>query len=213
MKKVLIINASARMQNSQSRKLTEVFTEHWKSLYGDSAITFRDLAKANVPHITESWLNATLKPAKDRTEEDVDILSTSDTYIAELRQADIIVLGTPMYNWSIPSSLKAFVDQVLRHNETFTVNPGNAQQPYTGLLENKILCLLVARGGQSYESGQANAHLNFQTTYLKTVFNMMGIHNIHLVAVNGTAMDKEELKKSITTAHHAVKELIAQGLI
>ncbi len=212
MKKVLIINASARTQNSQSRKLTEVFTDHWKSLYGDSAITFRELANTNVPHITESWLNANLKPAKERTAEDVAILSTSDTYIAELRQADIIVLGTPMYNWSIPSTLKAFLDQVLRHNQTFSVNPDNAQQPYIGLLENKILCLLVARGGQSYESGQPNASLNFQTTYLKTVFNIMGIYDIHIVAVNGTAMDKEELKKSVAAAHHAVKELIAQEL-
>ncbi len=181
MKKVLIINASARTQNSQSRKLTEVFVDHWRSIYTDAAISFRELGNTDVPHVTERWITANIKPAKDRTPEDFDILKTSDAYIAELRQADILVLGTPMYNWSIPSALKAYIDQVMRLNETFSINPGNPAQPYTGLLQNKTLCLLVARGSQGLSKrGQQNEHLNFQTTYLKTVFNMMGIRDIHI---------------------------------
>ncbi len=102
-----------------------------------------------------------------------------------------------MYNWSIPSVLKAYIDHIMRLNETFSVNPGNAQQPYTGLLKNKTLVLLVARGIAGYNTGENNSHMNFQTTYLRTVFNMLGIYDIQLIAVDGTSLDKEQLKTTI----------------
>lgn len=208
MKKVLVINASARRQHSHSRKLTEVFTGEWIRLHSDSAISHRELGNANVPHISEAWILANSKPQTSRTAEDHEVLAASDTYIAELRNADLIVLGTPMYNWSIPSTLKAYIDQILRLNETFKIDPGNRQHPYTGLLENKTMILLVARGSQGYETGEPNSHLNFQTTYLRTVLNMMGIHNIHVVDVSGTSLDKGALEKTIEQAHRQVKAVI-----
>ncbi|WP_217605441.1 NAD(P)H-dependent oxidoreductase [Chitinophaga sp. GbtcB8] len=208
MKKVLIINASARTLHSHSRKLTEVFTEDWIRLHNDSEIRHRELGNVNVPHISEAWILANHKPKTNRTAEDHEILATSDAYIAELKNADLIVLGMPMYNWSIPSTLKAYIDQILRLNETFKIDLGNRQQPYTGLLENKTMLLLVARGGQGYETGEPNSHLNFQTTYLRTVLNMIGIHNIHMVDVSGTSFDKEVLEKTIEQAHRQVKAVI-----
>lgn len=208
MKKVLVINASARTLHSHSRKLTEVFTEHWIRLHSDSEIRHRELGNANVPHVSEAWILANLKPKTARTAEDHEILASSEAYIAELRNADLIVLGTPMYNWSIPSTLKAYIDQILRVNETFKIDPGNRQQPYIGLLENKTMLLLVSRGSQGYETGEPNSHLNFQTTYLQTVLNMMGIQNIHVVAVSGTSLDKGVLEKTIEQAHRQVKAVI-----
>ena len=196
------------MLHSHSRKLTEVFTENWIRLHHDSEISHRELGNVNVPHISEAWILANLKPKINRTAEDLEILATSDAYIAELRNADLIVLGTPMYNWSIPSTLKAYIDQIMRLNETFKIDPGNRQQPYTGLLENKTMLLLVARGSQGYETGEPNSHLNFQTTYLRTVLNMMGIHNIHVIAVSGTSLDKGALEKTIEQAHRQVKAVI-----
>jgi FMN-dependent NADH-azoreductase len=201
-KKVLIINASARMHSSRSRELTEMFADHWKSIHDNPAIRFRELGNADIPHIKAAWITANIKADSARTEEDLEALRISDGYIAELKQADIIVLGTPMYNWSIPSALKAYIDQVMRLDVTFRLNPGNTEQPYIGLLENKILFLLVARGSQGYEPGEVNAHLNFQSTYLKTVFNMMGIHDIHQVVSDGT-----------TAVYQKVKDLIEQELI
>jgi FMN-dependent NADH-azoreductase len=213
MKKVLIINASARTANSHSRALTKVFVDHWKIIHHQAVMSFRELGNIDVPHITDTWIAANQKPIVDRTQKDVDVLKISDSYIEELRQADIIVLGTPMYNWSIPSVLKAYIDQVLRVNETFRINPAEAKQPYIGLLENKTLCLLVARGDRDYESGQQNEHMNFQTTYLKMVFNMIGIRTIHVVVVDGTSLDKEQLKKSIAVAHDDIIELVERGLV
>ena len=117
-KKLLVINASARKANSHSRTLTEAFIQEWSSLHKDALIQRRELGNTNVPHVTEEWISANFTPEAGRTEKDRKVLSTSDAYIAELREADIIVLGTPMYNWSIPSTLKAYIDQIMRLNET-----------------------------------------------------------------------------------------------
>jgi FMN-dependent NADH-azoreductase len=213
MKKVLVINSSARTLRSHSRKLTEVFIDHWKSIHTDAIISFRELGNTYVPHVNENWIAAAFKPEAARSEEEIEALKTSDAYIAELREADVIVLGAPMYNWSIPSVLKAYIDQIVRVNETFKFNRVNAQDPYTGLLENKTLFLLLSRGEPGYEKGDYNEHMNFQSTYLKTVFNIMGISNIHVVAINGLSYGPEKLKKSLDISHQDVRDLIERELV
>ncbi|WP_170971148.1 NAD(P)H-dependent oxidoreductase [Ilyomonas limi] len=94
MKKVLVINASARGLKSHSRKLTEVFVNHLKSVYNSPVISFRELGNTNVPHINEKWINAAFKPETKRSVEDQEALKVSNAYISELREADIIVLGS-----------------------------------------------------------------------------------------------------------------------
>jgi FMN-dependent NADH-azoreductase len=213
MKKILVINSSARVLRSHSRKLTEVFVDHWKSIHTDPIIGFRELGSTDVPHVNEKWIAGAFKPEAARSEEEIEALKTSDTYIAELREADVIVLGVPMYNWSIPSALKAYIDQILRVNETWKFDPTNILHPYTGLLKNKTLFLLLSRGAQGYEKGEYNEHLNFQSTYLKTVFNIIGISNIHMIAINGESFNPEKFKKSIDTSHQDVRDLIEKELV
>lgn len=212
MKKVLVLNSSARKHNSKSRKLTEVFTEHWKNIHNNNLITYRDLGESHVPHINENWIAAAFKPEALRSLQEIEALKTSDEYIAELREADVIVIGAPMYNWSIPSTLKAYIDQVLRVNETWKLNPENMQNPYIGLLQNKTVFLLLSRGAQGYEKGEYNEHMNFQSNYLKTVFNIIGITNIHTVAVNGESFDPEKYQQSINHSHQMIKTLIEKEL-
>ena len=197
MKKVLVINSSARAHHSHSRKLTEVFIDYWKSTHINPIIRFRELGNTDVPHVNENWIGAAFKPEASRSQADIEALKISDAYISELREADVIVLGSPMYNWSIPSSLKAYIDQVLRVNETFRVDRTNTQNPYVGLLENKTLFLLLSRGDEGYEKGEYNEHMNFQSPYLKTVFNVMGISNVHVFTTNGKPSDAELLKKKL----------------
>jgi FMN-dependent NADH-azoreductase len=213
MKKVLVINSSARGLKSQSRKLTEVFTDHWTSIYGDTRITYRELGNTDVPHINEDWIAAAFKPEEARSAVEKQALNKSDTYIAELRDADVIVIGSPMYNWSIPSSLKAYIDQILRVNETWKLNPNNIQNPYIGLLENKTLFLLLSRGAQGYEKGEYNEHMNYQSNYLKTVFNIIGISDIHVITINGAAFDPDQFEKSIQMAHHRIRGIVERELV
>jgi FMN-dependent NADH-azoreductase len=155
------------------------------------------LGNTDVPHVNESWIAAAFKPEASRSEEDTEALKISDTYLAELREANVIVIGSPMYNWSIPSSLKAYIDQVLRVNETFRVDRTNTQNPYVGLLENKTLFLLLSTGDEGYEKGEYNENMNFQSPYLKTVFNIIGISNIHVFSTKGKPEDAELFKKSL----------------
>ncbi|MES2426963.1 MAG: NAD(P)H-dependent oxidoreductase [Bacteroidota bacterium] len=208
MKKVLVVNSSARTLRSQSRKLTEVFIDHYQSIHNNSLINYRELGNAEVPHINENWITASFKAEGTRTEEDKQILKISDTYIAELREADFIIIGSPMYNWSIPSTLKAYIDQILRVNETFKLDRTNMQHPYVGLLENKTLFLLLSRGEQGYDKGEYNEYLDFQSTYLKAVFNIIGISKIHIITINGASWGPENYKRSIDLSHQNIKDLI-----
>ncbi len=200
------------MLDSKTRGLTSAFAEHWKATGVKPEITYRELGNTGVSHVSGAWIAATLKPATNRSDAENKLLAESNAYIAELKEADIIVLGTPMYNWSVPSTLKAYIDQVMRVNETFRVDAGNAESSYVGLLQNKTLLLLLSRGGEDYEEGQANAHMNFQSTYLKTVFNVMGVQNIHAIAIDGASLDKENLKYTIEEAHRKVRDLITEEL-
>ncbi|MBO9155187.1 FMN-dependent NADH-azoreductase [Chitinophaga sp. GCM10012297] len=213
MKKVLVINTSARTAGSKSRKLTEMFTESWERTHDRPEIRFRELGTGDVPHISGEWLTAAFKPAAARSEEENGLLARSDIYISELREADVIVLGAPMYNWSVPSTLKAWLDHVMRINETFRADPARAPHPYIGLLKNKTLILLLTRGNDGYEKGEHSEHMNFQSTYLETVFNIMGITDIHTIAVNGASLGAEMLESSIDRARQAINRLVKGELI
>lgn len=209
---VLVINSSARTTGSQSRKLAETFINHWKINHINSKIQLRELGNKIIPHITEEWIRAAFKPLENRTQDDFNSLEISDEYIRELKDADIIVLASPMYNWSIPSCLKAYIDQVVRVNETWRYNPDNIQNPYIGLLENKEVVLLLTRGSQGYEKGGYNEHIDFQTNYLKKVFNVIGIADIHVINIDGEANNKEDYKLNIKIAHQKIIDLIETKL-
>ncbi|MNQ17413.1 FMN-dependent NADH-azoreductase 1 [compost metagenome] len=208
MKKILVINASARSSESKSRELTEVFIKQWKMINGEADINFRDLTISEVPFVTESWIEAASKKKEQRSEADNSALKISDVYIKELKNADIIVLGSPMYNWSVPAILKAYIDQIVRVNETWKFNHDHPTNPYKGLLEHKTLFLLLARGGTGYGKGESNEHMNFQNTYLELVFQLIGIHNIHTVAIDGVSVDPEKLCQRVETAHKTIKKII-----
>ena len=208
MSKLLVINASARSNHSHSRGLTAYFVKYWVKVNPGSQVIFRELGTANVPHMTGEWISAAFKPAADRKEEDRHALAISDTYVSELHQADVIVIGSPMYNWSIPSPLKAYIDQIMRINETWRPNKADPQYPYTGLLKGKTLVLLLARGSAGYEVGEYNHHMNFQSTYLKMIFNIMGITDIHVIAINGASTPSDALEISIDSARTDIEEFI-----
>ena len=213
MKKILVINASARGERSHSRRLTDVFVEYYKECKPESPIKFRDLGKSNIPHINEKWIAGAFKPEGERTTEETEALKFSAELIKELKNADVIVLGSPMYNWSVPSVLKAYIDQVLRVNETWEVNREDQKNPYIGLLKNKSLYLLLSRGAQGYEKGGYNEHMNFQSDYLKTVFNIIGITDIEEVSVNGEAFGSEEFELASKNSNARIKELIKTQLL
>jgi len=204
MSKVLIINASARKERSISRYMTNVFAELWEQRHPGDTINYREVGQENIPHVTDKWIAGAFKPSELRNAEDLEALTLSDQLVAELKDADVIVIGTPMYNWSIPSALKAYIDQVLRINETVLIRKDDIKNPYTGLLKDKNVFLLMVRGNLGYDPGDFYEHMDFQTKYLKTVFGIMGIDDVQHVALNGVGLGDD----SLALAREKVEQLL-----
>ena len=193
MRKILIVNSSTRIHASQSRAMTGFFQEIWKMNNPNDEFIFRDVGLQPIPHIDDNWIKAAFIKPEDRTIDNQKPLELSNLLVDEIKTADIYVIGVPMYNWSIPSSLKAYIDQIMRINETWKFRSGEPDGDYVGLLEDKKLFVLSARGDNGYASNEHNAHMNFQTTYLQTVFKIMGVEDIKIFSIDNEAVSYTHL--------------------
>jgi FMN-dependent NADH-azoreductase len=167
---------------SISRKLTAAFAETWAEAHQDGTVISRDLTTMRLPVVDSGWVAAAFTLEDARTTEQREALSVSDSLIADLQKADEYVVGVPMHNFSIPSTLKLWIDQVMRAGKTFAYGSSGVK----GLLTGKKATLLMASGGV-YEHGTALAALNFVTPYLRTVFGFMGITDVNFIAAEGTS--------------------------
>lgn len=204
MKKVLIINASPRAERSHSRKLTALFAAKWSTKYKDDIFIYREVGQVSIPHITEQWIASAFIKPEERKPENHEVLALSNALVKELKEADVYIIGTPMYNWSIPSGLKAYIDQIMRINETWKFKSGEPDGDYVGLLKNKKLYILSSRGDSGYNEGQINAHMNFQTTYLMKIFNIMGVEDIECISLDNEEYGGERFAKSQQEIHRKI---------
>ncbi|MEE4463645.1 FMN-dependent NADH-azoreductase, partial [Azotobacter chroococcum] len=143
MSRVLVIESSARKEGSVSRQLTAEFLANWRAAHPDDEIVVRDLANEPVPHLDIELLGGWTKPAGQQSEAEQAALARSERLTGELLGADVLVLAAPMYNFAIPSTLKAWLDHVLRAGVTFKYTENGPQ----GLLTGKRAFVLTARGG------------------------------------------------------------------
>jgi len=172
---ILRIDASARHQGSVSRDLTDRIVARYK---GATVIT-RDLAD-DVPLVDEAWVGANFTPASDRTEAQKQALAISDTLVGELRAADTLVIGLPIYNFAVPASFKAWIDQIVRAGETFRYT---ATGP-VGLLAGKKAIVAVASGGVSLGS-----EMDFASGYVRHVLGFVGITDVTFVDASGSGQN------------------------
>ncbi|MGM1429269.1 FMN-dependent NADH-azoreductase [Sphingobacterium lactis] len=208
MKKVLIINSSARITNSQSRAMTALFQENWQRLYPTDHFIFRDLGIDPIPHIDDAWIKASFTKVSDRNAENQAPLALSNKLVRELKEVDIIVFGLPMYNWGVPSGVKAYMDQIMRINETWKFESGEPDGNYVGLLSGKKAYILSARGDNGYGCGERNEHMNFQSKYVETIFRIIGIGEIETISLDSEEYGGELFQKGkerITAMIKAIK--------
>ncbi|MBB6371724.1 FMN-dependent NADH-azoreductase [Chryseobacterium shigense] len=196
MNNLLIINASIRDKRSYSRKLTQLFVDNWMSKYPDDHFTFRETGMEIIKPIDEKWIAEAFTKPEDRNDENREALQLSNELVKELKENNIYVIGTPMYNWSIPSGLKAYIDQIMRINETWKFRSGKPDGDYVGLLENKKLFILSSRGDTGYGENGKNGHMNFQTTYLKFIFGMMGVKDVTIISLDNEEFGGEIFEQS-----------------
>jgi len=188
MSRVLIIESSARQQDSVSRQLTQQFIGQWQAAH---QITVRDLATHPVPHLDSTLMGGWMKPADQRNEAEQSALQRSDLLTNELVAADVLVLAAPMYNFAIPSTLKAWFDHVLRAGVTFKYGETGPQ----GLLIGKRAYVLTARGGI-----YAGSSLDHQEPYLRQVLGFVGIHDVTFIHAEGLNMGGDFLEKGLNQA-------------
>ena len=179
---LLKLDSSPMGERSISRKLTTRFADSWLKAHPGGTVITRDLPSLSLPVVDSSWVGAAYTPEAARTPEQNKVLSVSEALIAELQRADEYVLGVPMHNFSIPSTLKLWIDQVVRAGKTFAYTSSGP----AGLLTGKKATLLIASGG-TYDPGTALASLNFVNPYLRAVFGFIGITDVTIIAAEGTA--------------------------
>lgn len=172
--KLLHVKASARFERSLSRNLGNVFTTSLKEEIPTLEIIERDLAKQSPSFVTEEWIASAFANG-ERTDRQKDILSESDLYIDEIKQSDMIVISTPMYNYGMPAALKAWIDQIARVNETFSFDLARGDFPIEPTLSGKKLIVLSSSGEFGFEPGEIRESMNHLIPHIKTCAHYLGV--------------------------------------
>ena len=178
---LLHVDSSPMYGSSVSRELTGVFVEQWKARHPNGTVLERDLNASAIPPVTAEWIGAAYTPESSRTSQQHGSLGLSDGLIAELQEADEYVIGVPMHNFSVPSVLKLWIDQITRVEKTFSYATGAPR----GLLLSKKATFIIAAGAV-YDPGTQFASYNFVEPYLRTIFGFMGVTNVSFLTAGGT---------------------------
>lgn len=191
MSRVLVIESSARQQGSVSRQLTQDFIAQWQAAHPADEITVRDLAVDQVPHLDADLLGGWMKPSDQQSEAEQAALVRSNQLTEELLAADVLVMAAPMYNFAIPSTLKSWLDHVLRAGVTFKYTETGPK----GLLTDKRAFVLTARGGI-----YSGSPLDHQEPYLRQAMSFIGIHDVTFIHAEGLNMGNEFQEKGLASA-------------
>jgi len=179
---VLLHIDSSPLTTSVSRELTHAFSISWKAAHPEGEVITRDLTADPPSPIDATWIYAAFTPEPTRQPEQIAALAPSDQFLDEIERADEIVIGVAMHNFSIPSVLKLWIDQIARKGRAFNYGPNGPE----GLLQNKKATILIASGGV-YEPGTPFAAYDHIEPYLRTLLGFIGITDVTFVKVGGTS--------------------------
>ena len=193
--RILEVSASGRRADSISRKLSNELIEALETREGDVEIVRRDLSKG-IPLVDERWIGANFTPEDERTRDQREALSESDILVEELQAADVIVIGSPVYNFGVPAALKAWIDMIARARKTFRYTSDGPE----GLLKGKKVYVVIASGGVPVGSP-----VDFATPYLRHVLSFVGLTDVNVIAADQLGSRAEE---SIDAARVQIANLI-----
>jgi len=184
--RVLRVDASARVEDSITRQLADRLIQGMKDLTPDLSLSRRDVAQG-LPFVDAAWVNANLTDPEMRSEAQRQALAGSDALVAEVMDADVWVIATPIYNFGVPASLKAWIDQIARARLTFRYT----DQGPKGLLSGKKVYILTATGGT--EVGSA---IDFATPWLRFVLNFLGITDVEVIAADRSMLRGDSARQT-----------------
>jgi len=196
--RLLQINASIFAKHGQSTRLADEFVAAWSASNPAAQVVVRDLAEETVPHLDAERFGAFLAKPGELTPEQQAVVDYSDALIDELKRADVLVLGLPMYNFGVPSTLKAYIDHVARAGATFKYTDKGP----VGLLTGKKAYVFATRGGI-----YAGTPLDTQTAYVRDMLRFLGIDDVEFVYAEGLAIGTERKTATLSQAQRAIERL------
>ncbi len=200
---ILHIDSSVRSQGSLTRQLGAEVIAKLQAANPGATIVTRDVVSNPLPHLTEQHIGAFFTPAEQRNAEQAYAIKTSDALVDELLAADTIVIGAPMYNFSITSGLKAWIDHIARAGRTFQYGANGPQ----GLVTGKKVIVVVASGGV-YSAGPAAAY-DHVTTYLRAALGFLGMTDVSFVIAEGVSMGEAAVAEAQTKARAQIDAIAA----
>ncbi|MEA5599081.1 FMN-dependent NADH-azoreductase [Rivularia sp. UHCC 0363] len=206
---LLHIDASPRGERSHSRRLTKDFINQWQQQHPHDTITYRDIGRHPVPHVDEAWIAAAFTPPEQHTPQLHEAIRLSDQLVDEFLAADVYLFGIPMYNFSIPSGFKAYIDQIVRVGRTVAFEPSDAGNAFRPLVLGKKMFIIEARGDSGFQPGGRYAQMNYHDPYLTTVFGFIGITDITFIHVENNEYGGQKLAESIAKAQAQIASLVA----
>ena len=191
-------------QNSQgvSSQLSDELVERLRQQHAGLEVTLRDFSKTPVPYFDNAWLQALMTPVEQRSAEQVKQARYSDDLITEVKEADVLVIGVPMYNFMIPAMLKSWTDHIARAGVTFKYTASGSE----GLLENKKVYLVMSTGGMHEE-----AVTDFIRPFMRVFLGFLGISNVEFIVADGLNMGEEPRNAGFAQARKAIEQLNSQG--
>jgi len=187
---VLMVNASGRQTDSVTRRFAKEMLDEFHNQYTQVNVQDRDVATAGLPFIDEQWINANFTPEGDRSDEDKASLTDSNALVKELQQSDVILIAAPIYNFTIPASLKAWFDLIARVGLTFEYT---ANGP-VGMLHDKKAYLVLASGGT-----QIGSDIDFASSYLRHILSFIGIDDVSIISAECFDQDDVQATQNIRT--------------
>lgn len=206
MSKLLLVTSSLFGDQSKSTQLAGEFVQAWHRSHPGTTVVERALTAESIPHLSLGALGALMTPAEQRSNEQRATVAFADRLIEELEAADTIVLAVPMYNFSIPSTLKAWIDHVARAGRTFRYTAAGPE----GLLKGKKVFAITGRGGV-YTGDSPAKVFDFQEPYLRGVLGFLGLTDVTFVHVEGLKVSPEAAEQGVTRARDAIAAIAEQA--
>lgn len=203
-KQILVVDSSPRA-GAVSRKLTGEIAGRLQKQYPEARVVHRDLAAAPLPHLTEDVITAFYTRPDQRDDRLKEAIVLSDAAVDELLASDIIVIGAPMWNFNVPSVLKAWIDHVVRAGRTFVFGPNGSE----GLASGRKAIVVLSSGG-IYSEGPAQA-MDFHTTYLRSLLGFIGVTDVSFVRAEGVSVGKDGYEKALTSAEAQMSQVLGNA--
>ena len=203
MANLLFVSSSLFGDGSQSRLIASEFIDRWHQSHPRTTVVERDLTADSIPHLSLAAFAASMTPADTRSSAEQQAAALADALIEEVEAADVIVLAAPMYNFSIPSTLKAWIDHITRGGRTFRYGAAGAE----GLLKGRKVFIITGRGGIYSDNSPAKG-MDFQEPYLRAMLGFLGLDDVTFIHVEGLKISPEAAASGIERARRAIGDLL-----